>query len=138
MIRYSLACTRDHRFEAWFQSAAAFEDQLARGLIACAVCGDADLRKVPMAPSVRTGRDAGPLSAPASVAKQKLRALRDKVECEADYVGDAFAREARAMHEGEMPHRAIWGEARLDEAKALVEDGVPVAPLPRFGPAKPN
>jgi hypothetical protein len=138
MIRYSLACSRDHRFEAWFGSAGAFDAQAARGQIACAVCGDSAVRKVPMAPAVQGGDPARPLSAPASVAEQKLRELRERIEREADYVGDAFALEARSMHLGDTPWRPIWGEARPDEAKSLIEDGVPVAPLPRFGPAKPN
>ena len=138
MIRYALGCSRDHRFDAWFGSADAFADQSARGLVSCAVCGDTDIRKLPMAPSVQTGGEPRPLSAPASVAEQKLRELRDKVEREADYVGEAFPREARSMHLGDTPWRPIWGEARIDEARSMVEDGIPIAPMPRFGPAKPN
>lgn len=141
MIRYALSCAHDHRFEAWFQGADAFEDQAARGLVACAVCGATEVRKVPMAPAVGRGTAPAadrPLHEPASVAEQALRALRDKVEREADYVGQSFAAEARSMHLGDTPHRAIWGEARLDDAKSLIEDGVPIAPLPRFGPSKAN
>jgi hypothetical protein len=138
VIRYTLACSRDHRFDAWFAGADAFDDQLARGLVACAVCGDTAVRKVPMAPAVRGEAADRPLATPASEAERKLRALREKIEREADYVGPSFAAEARSMHEGDTPFRPIWGEARIDEAKSLVEDGVPVAPLPRIGPAKPN
>jgi hypothetical protein len=138
VIRYTLVCAQDHRFEAWFAGADAFDDQIARGLVACAVCGDTGVRKTPMAPALRKPAPATPLSAPSNPVEKKLRALREKVEREADYVGPAFAREARSMHDGDTPFRPIWGEARIEEAKSLVEDGVPVAPLPRFGPAKPN
>ena len=96
-----------------------------------------------MAPSVRPARSTAsgadnptgsppdrPLSAPASPAEQALAELRKHVEQNSDYVGGRFASEARAMHEGSAPERAIYGEARPDEARALIEDGVPVAPLP--------
>ncbi len=72
----------------------------------------------------------GPLGAPASAAEQALKELRTQVEANSDYVGKDFASEARAMHDGEAPERAIYGEAKVEEAKALIEDGVPVTPLP--------
>ena len=76
-----------------------------------------------------------PLGKPANPAEQALAALRKKIEANADYVGPKFAREARAIHEGSAPERPIYGEARADEARALLEDGVPVAPLP-FTPGR--
>ena len=98
-----------------------------------------------MAPRVATSETAaqepaaeaapGPLSQPASPAEQALARLKAHVEANSDYVGRDFAKEARAMHLGEAPARAIWGEARGDEAKALIEDGIPVAPLP-FTPSR--
>ncbi len=149
MINYTLKCANDHRFDSWFQSAAAFDKLKAAGMVACAVCGDTHVEKAMMAPRVRPARSAaakpqaptsapapqpasapGPLSQPASAAEQALKELRAHVEANSDYVGKDFASEARAMHEGDAPERPIYGEAKVEEAKALIEDGVPVAPLP--------
>ncbi|MCB1367590.1 MAG: DUF1178 family protein [Rhodobacteraceae bacterium] len=140
MIRYTLKCDNDHSFESWFQSAEAFEKLKAAGMVACSICGSDKVEKAVMAPRLRTGRDAaraaagkarqGPLSAPASAAEQALRDLRAKIEANSENVGSDFAREARAIHEGDAPERSIYGEARADEARKLVEDGIPVAPLP--------
>ncbi len=65
----------------------------------------------------------------------EIAKLRAKVEAESDYVGEDFAKEARAMHLGEAPERAIYGETKLEDAKELIEDGVPVMPLP-FTPTR--
>lgn len=135
MIRFSLRCTKGHDFDSWFGSNADFERLQARGLIACAVCGDADVSKAIMAPAVSVAEQVQqaqdhPLSAPSSPAEQAVRELRAKIEAEATNVGKGFASEARRMHAGEVPERPIYGEARLDEARALIEDGIPVAPLP--------
>ncbi|MCC7320352.1 MAG: DUF1178 family protein [Rubellimicrobium sp.] len=142
MIRYSLACDQDHRFEGWFQSAAAFDRLAGAGMVACAICGSIKVEKALMAPSVAAtgatgaeGRERstgaeGPLSTPATPLEEALAEMRRRIESESDYVGLSFAAEARAMHEGRSPERAIWGEAKPDEARALIEDGVPVAPLP--------
>lgn len=131
MIHYNLKCAQDHRFDSWFQSASAFDKLQAAGLVACSVCGSNEVDKDLMAPRVSAGaeRDA-PLSAPASPAEQALRELQAEIEKTSDYVGRDFARIARAMHEGDSPKRAIWGETRGEEARKLIEDGVPVAPLP--------
>lgn len=138
MIQYSLKCADGHGFDSWFQSADAFEKLSRTGMIACAVCGGSDVEKAIMAPRVRPARTAvarveqpdRPLSAPANPAEQALAELKKNIEANSDYVGMNFAAEARAMHDGEAPARSIYGEARLDEARALLEDGVPVAPLP--------
>ncbi|APZ51533.1 DUF1178 family protein [Salipiger abyssi] len=139
MIQYSLKCAQDHHFDSWFQSASAFDKLHAAGMVTCAVCGSSEVEKELMAPRVNAGAekpaDTAPLSAPASPAEQALRELRTEIEKTSDYVGRDFAREARAMHEGDQPKRAIWGEARGDEARKLVEDGIPVAPLP-FRPSR--
>ncbi|EAR50165.1 hypothetical protein OG2516_15794 [Oceanicola granulosus HTCC2516] len=127
MIRYALKCTDDHRFDSWFSSAEAFDRLDKAGHVACAVCGSTEVTKVLMAPAVNTDR---PLSRPASVAEQKLAEMRRKLEANSEDVGAGFVKEARAMHEGEAPHRQIHGTAKLDEARKLVEDGVPVLPLP--------
>lgn len=143
MIQYALRCTDGHTFDSWFQSAGAFDKLLAGGMVSCAVCGMATVEKAIMTPRVSPSRKAaagapGPLSAPASPAEQALAELRRRVEENSDYVGRNFASEARAIHDGDAPERAIWGEARADEARALVEDGVPVAPLPFMPSRKAN
>ncbi len=134
MIRYSLKCAKDHSFDSWFASSAAFEALAKSGHLACAVCGVADVTKTLMAPAVSAEADR-PLSAPGSAAEQALADLRRKVEENSEYVGLSFAAQARAMHDGDAPARSIYGEARIDEARALIEDGVPVGPLP-FAPRK--
>ena len=134
MIRFSLKCDKDHTFDSWFKSGEAFDTLAASGMVTCAVCGSTDVAKTLMAPSVSTDTDR-PLSAPRSPAEQAMAEMRKQVEENSEYVGKGFAKEARAMHDGDSPARSIYGEARLDEAKALIEDGVPVVPLP-FGPRK--
>lgn len=131
MIRYSLTCAKEHRFESWFQSSTAFERLQAAGMVTCAICGSTEVTKVLMAPAVATA-DAGPpaLGKAETPLEKALAEMRRHVEEESDYVGLSFAAEARAMHEGDSPHRAIWGEAKPEDARALIEDGVPVAPLP--------
>ncbi|QPH55331.1 DUF1178 family protein [Pontivivens ytuae] len=136
MIRYSLKCRDAHDFESWFANSETFDTLAAGGHVACPVCGSTEVEKAVMAPRVAT-REAAPLSKPASPAEQAIAELRKKVEAESDYVGRDFAAEARRIHEGEADERAIWGEASGKEAKALVEDGVPVMPLP-FGPRRTN
>ena len=142
MIRYTLQCADGHGFESWFQSAEAFDRLAAAGHVACAVCGATGVAKTLMAPAVRPARKAaaaataaGPLATPQSPIEAALAALRRQVEETSEYVGLNFAAEARAMHEGRVPERSIYGEAKADEARRLVEDGIPVAPLP-FVPAR--
>lgn len=140
MIKYALKCRDGHQFDSWFQDSAAFDKLAGSGHLSCAVCGGADVEKAIMAPRVMAAEadaEAAPLSVPASPAEQAMRRLRDHVEANADNVGANFASEARAIHEGDAPERAIYGEAKLEEAKSLIEDGVPVAPLP-WGSGKTN
>jgi hypothetical protein len=133
MIRYDLTCDKDHRFDGWFASAAGFDTLLATGQVACVVCGSAKVEKALMAPAVTPG-----LTAPRNTAEQALAAMRKKVETESEYVGLNFVTEARAIHAGEAPERSIYGEAKFEEAKALIEEGVPVAPLPFTPKRKAN
>lgn len=131
MIRYSLHCAEGHDFDSWFQSAEAFDTLADAGHLTCAVCGSSDVTKALMAPKVSNAKPS--LTKPANEQEAAIEAIRDKVEASATYVGGGFAKEARAMHEGEKPDRAIWGQANATEAKALIDDGISVAPLP-FGP----
>ncbi|TKD26291.1 DUF1178 family protein [Rhodobacter capsulatus] len=137
MIRYTLKCDKEHSFDSWFASAAAYEALQARGMVSCTICGSTTVDKALMAPAVRPARKAAaapaaeaPLSAPQTGLEEAFAAMRQAVEANSDYVGVNFVAEARAMHEGAMPERAIHGEARLEEAKALLDDGIPVMPLP--------
>jgi hypothetical protein len=139
MIRYALACDAGHEFEGWFGSSSDYDDQSGRGLLNCPVCESGHVRKQIMAPAVagtkRTRSE--PPAGPREMMVQALAKVRAHVEENFDYVGDAFAREAKAIHEGRSEKRDIYGEASPTEVKKLVEDGVPVAPLPPV-PPKPT
>ena len=130
MIRYSLKCNQAHEFEAWFRSSAAYDEQRQEGHVGCVVCGSTEVEKALMAPGVKAERGEANLSKPASPAEAMLAEIRRKIETTSDYVGKEFATEARRIHDGETDKRAIWGEVSLDDARALKEDGVPVAPIP--------
>jgi hypothetical protein len=155
MIRYTLHCSAGHAFDSWFQSAGSFDSLRGAGMVTCPDCGIAEVEKSLMTPQVRPARKAsapksqatedaahppapGPLATPASERERALAALRAHVEANSDYVGLNFAAEARAMHEGTAPARSIHGEAKLEEAKKLIEDGVQVAPLPFLPRSKAN
>ena len=142
MIIFDLKCAPDgHVFEGWFGSSADYEDQQARGLVACPLCGSLDVAKAVMAPAVGAkGNRSVPAGAapdlfsgdPASV-KTMLAALaveQKKLLASSEHVGERFADEARAIHLGESEARAIHGRASRAEAEGLIEDGVPIAPLP--------
>lgn len=135
MIRYALKCPEGHRFESWFQNADAFDALASAGRVSCPDCGATSVEKSLMTPDVRPARAAAKPLAPASEREKAIAELKRKVEAESEYVGPGFAREARAMHDGETPERPIYGEARAEEAMALIRDGVPVAPLP-FTPTR--
>lgn len=139
MIQYALKCANGHSFDSWFQSADAYDKLASAGMVSCVVCGSTDVAKAVMTPRVQSARAAAPsITAPADPKEQALADLRRKVEENSDYVGLNFAAEARAIHDGEAPERSIYGEARPDEARALIEDGVPVAPLPFMPQRKTN
>jgi hypothetical protein len=134
MIRFSLKCSNDHSFESWFQSSEAYEKLVAADLLNCVECGDSQIVKSLMSPKIgiSTGHAETdtPLTAPTSDVEKTLAKLKNEIEKNSDYVGLNFATEARAMHDGEQPARSIYGEAKPEEAKALIEDGIRVAPLP--------
>lgn len=160
MIRYTLKCDDGHEFESWFPSSASYDTQRARGLVTCPTCNSAKVEKAVMAPSVaRTDKgmagrepagappseldggaaaeapsaEATPvamMARPDSELRTLIRQLRDHIVANSDDVGDSFADLARKMHEGEIEHRPIRGEATVEEVKALREDEVEVFPLP--------
>jgi hypothetical protein len=139
MIRYALICEHEHEFEGWFGSSADYDDQQSRGLVDCPVCGAHGVSKQIMAPAVagtkRKGRDV-PAGKMRAMMMEAAGRIRRHVEENFDHVGDAFAKEARAIHEGKSEERPIYGQATPKEVKALVEDGVPIAPLPPEPPKK--
>jgi hypothetical protein len=144
MIVFDLACEHGHRFEGWFGSSADYEDQRARGLLICPTCGTSQVTKAPMAPAVPAKGnqrqevlppDQRPMAnTPMPPEMQKALAALARAQAEAlknsTWVGDKFAEETRKMHYGERDEAPIHGQASLAEAKALIEEGVPVAPLP--------
>jgi hypothetical protein len=137
MIKYALACEHEHTFEGWFGSSGDYDDQQSRGLLECPVCGTKAVRKQIMAPAV-TGTKATATPEERAQARammmQAVRQVREHVEENFDYMGDSFADEARAIHEGRSEERGIYGEATPKEVRALIEDGVRVAPLPSKPP----
>ena len=136
MIRYKLECTNNHQFDSWFADAASYDKLRGRDMVSCAVCGDTDVSKSLMAPQVRPAR--GALSQAVSPAEQAIAQVRKHIETTADDVGANFAAEARKIHDGETPERAIYGQANVQEAKELIKDGVPVVALPFMAKDKAN
>ena len=138
MINYTLKCDQNHTFDSWFKSAEAFEMLVKKSMVVCSECGSTKITKAIMAPSVSTSRKKG--NKPSELEKKsKLKndilELKKKIEANSEYVGNNFANEARSMYLGETPERSIYGEAKTDDAKKLIDDGIPVMPLP-FLPAK--
>ena len=134
MIKYALHCAAGHEFEGWFGSSSEFDDQAARGLVQCPVCGDARVTKQIMAPAVTGAKKKQAVPEPSAQMREVMmevaEAVRAHVEENFDYMGDAFAEEARAIHEGRSEARGIYGEATPKEIQGLEKDGVSVAPLP--------
>ena len=157
MIRYRLACPKSHEFEGWFPSSDACDKQIARKLVSCPECGSTKVAKALMAPSVvtserkatRKGRSRAPspettqaptaapqpevvMTGPQREMLRQLKALRDKVLADAEYVGPRFADEARKIHHEDAPGRGIYGEASPAEVEELVSEGIDVLPIPRL------
>ena len=128
MIVFDLSCSGGHVFEAWFGSHADYDGQRARGLVSCPVCGDAGIDKAPMAPRIAAGSAVTPVDRKAMM--RAMMTAQAKMLSGSEDVGARFADEARAIHAGDAEHRVIHGQATVVEARQLVADGVPVAPLP--------
>lgn len=148
MIRYTMKCAAGHRFDSWFQNAGAFAALQSGGQLSCVVCGSAEVDKDLMAPNLTAARgkdDAPPPEAtapnlrdPASDLEVAIAALRKQIAENSEYVGMNFATEARRIHEGTAPERSIHGEAGPEDARKMIEDGLPVAPLPFLPGRKVN
>ena len=136
MITYSLVCDNSHKFDAWFKSAEAYDEQSGRGIVACPMCNSTRVEKALMAPAVsRRNSDKVSLSSghpQQAEIRELMRAMRKKVTSEADYVGDKFAEEARKIHFKEADARGIYGEATREEVAGLLDDGVDFLPLPNL------
>jgi hypothetical protein len=141
MIKYALSCDKAHSFESWFPNSESYDVQARRGLIACPECGSARVSKAIMAPAIGGGekrrkREEAP-AAPVALLDERqqrlreiARQLRQEIIANSDDVGAKFPEEARAIHDGDAPARSIRGQATAEEARALIEDGVGVLPLP--------
>jgi hypothetical protein len=145
MIKYTLICEQRHEFESWFASSGAYDKQEKRGLVSCPACGSGKVEKAIMAPRLsgtrkgkkRAATETPPAAAPVAMLspqeqelRTKLKELRDHITKNADYVGQKFPEEARKMHYGEIEHRSIYGEASIEDAKELSEEGIELHPLP--------
>jgi hypothetical protein len=141
MIKYALSCDKAHSFESWFPNSESYDVQARRGLIACPECGSARVSKAIMAPAIvggekRRKREEAP-AAPVALLDERqqrlreiARQLRQEIIANSDDFGAKFPEEARAIHDGDAPARSIRGQATAEEARALIEDGVGVLPLP--------
>jgi len=148
MIRYALKCENDHQFETWFKSAGSFDQLAEMGLVDCPQCASSSVEKTLMAPRVpaKSNKPVGgapslaqPMaSGPDPKLEAALKELRAHVETNSEYVGPRFAAEATSMHLGDTPQRSIYGEVKPEEAKRLVDDGVPALPLPFVPKQKTN
>ena len=141
MIHYDVLCECQHQFDGWFASSDGFDDQVSKNLVQCPVCGSHNVEKALMTPGVpaRSNRRTEPVAAlhapcdpKARAMVEMIRKLRSHVEANADYVGDKFAESARRIHYGEEEQRGIYGEATIDEARELHDEGVEVLPLPKL------
>ena len=133
MIIFDLKCApHGHVFEAWFGSNEDYEAQRARGLVACPLCGVAEVEKAPMAPAVgaKGNQTDGPPPEQVKAVLGALAEVQKKMLETSEHVGPRFADEARAIHLGEAEARAIHGQATPEQAGELRDEGIPVAPLP--------
>lgn len=137
MIRYSLQCDNGHEFEGWFASSADFDKQLEAGYVACPTCNSLGVSKLLMAPNVTTGRKKDEVKALVMDTTrremiEKLKEAVSEVRRNSEDVGEKFPEEARKIHYGESSPRGIIGQASRDEAEALIDEGIEIAPLPVF------
>jgi hypothetical protein len=151
MIKFALLCARGHEFESWFQSGAAFETQSASGLVLCPLCQAADVTKAIMAPAIANKNEVERAEIPAQAAthlqpearfkaalrdtgdtdsRAMMRAFRKHIFESAEDVGMRFAEEARKIHDGLVQERPIHGHANIDDARALIEEGIAILPVP--------
>ncbi len=138
MIHYTLRCAQDDEFDAWFRNSADYDTQAEAGLIECPFCGSTKIEKAAMAPNIaRTDR--GEERSPRAMAMAMAAKLKEHIRDNFDYVGERFPEEARKIAAGDVDDRPIWGEATIEEARVMAEEGLPVAPLPpELAPTPPR
>ncbi len=130
-----LQCPQQHGFEGWFGSEDDFQDQLARGLVECPLCGDVAISKMLSAPRLNLGSGREPqrqdvVSAPDATVQAAWMKMVRHVMANTEDVGPRFPEEARRIHYGESKERGIRGQASAQETQALVDEGIGVLPLP--------
>ena len=130
MICYQLVCKKSHGFEGWFRDSAAYDAQAKKGLLSCPTCNSKNVQKAPMAPAVSKKSDLAESAARAKSMREWVSKVRKHVEENSEYVGERFPDEARAIHNGDAEERQIYGEATLDDARELIEEGISVASIP--------
>jgi hypothetical protein len=150
MIKFALLCARGHEFESWFQSGEAFETQSKSGRVLCPLCQAADVTKAIMAPAVASKNEEERAKPPAQTevsgaearskmalpdprereSRAMISAFRRRIFDEAEDVGTRFAEEARKIHDGLVQDRPIHGQANFEDARALIEEGIEIFPVP--------
>lgn len=137
MILFKLKCDASHEFEGWFRDGATFDRQNARGQVACPDCGSSEIDKAPMAPRPLRGSDSGASETPPRPedVRRALQVLRRHVETNCENVGSRFATEARAIHNGTVKARGIYGDATAEESRALADDGIAFQTIPWIPPS---
>jgi hypothetical protein len=135
LIKYTLSCDNGHSFDGWFSSSADFDRQAELGLVSCPACGSVSVAKELMTPSVSTSRKKDEakvlmMDQARKEAVAKIRELVTAIRENSDDVGEKFPEEARKIHYGEAEERGLIGKATADEARALLEEGIEIAPLP--------
>lgn len=137
VIVFDLGCENSHRFEGWFASSEDFEHQVGRKLVACPLCGNANIVRLPHATHIKSGGKEKPSRAAAATQQQyanvgaeMLARLVEHIVENTDDVGSAFPEEARKIHYRETPDRRIRGTASRDEVESLKDEGIDVVALP--------
>lgn len=141
MIKFTLRCENGHEFESWFPDSVEFETQSRRGLVQCAFCDSVKVQKAMMSPAVHSARQKMPAAPAAPFAivdprhqelREAMRDLKRKIEANTTDVGAKFPDVARAMHLGDEPDRPIRGSASPEDARALIEEGIGILPIPNL------
>lgn len=145
MIKFSLRCNGKHNFDSWFKSSEAFDKLGASGLLSCPICGSNEVKKNVMTPQVQSSsthvkevKNKPSFSAPPTPADLMMQKLRNLIDTKFENVGEKFVTEVRAMDAGEIPRRSVIGDASLNDAIELLEDGIPVTPVPWLDKRKSN
>ena len=149
MIKYSLKCVEEHcnknePFDGWFQNSASFEEQIDAGYVSCPYCGSLNIKKNLMSPSVKSTKEKSPNVISKNVKHSEmnnnsykqidmmvmLRNLKKEIQNNAEFVGNNFTKEAKAIHEGKSKERAIYGQADAKDLEELKSKNIDVINIP--------